>query len=90
MESTNRITDDAMESAKYGLQMTQSGKWKTEGRPSARASHSISFKVGKECFTRFMARGVGVSLRDKALGFASCFISNSTPTPRAINRVKHS
>ena len=30
---------------------------------------------------QFMALGVGVSLHYKALGFASCFISNSTPTP---------
>ena len=38
----------------------------------------------------FMALGVGVSLHDKARGEAECFISNSTATPQAINRVKHS
>ena len=36
MESTNRITDDAMESAKYGLQMTQSknGRLKANRPPA--------------------------------------------------------
>ena len=39
MESTNRITDDAMESANYGLQMTQSenGRLKA-GRPPAQVT----------------------------------------------------
>ena len=36
MESTNRITEDAMESAKYGLQMTQweNGRLKADRPPA--------------------------------------------------------
>ena len=45
MESINRITDDAMESAKYGLQMTQSenGRLKAD-RPPAQVTLYV-FKV---------------------------------------------
>ena len=47
-------------------------------------------KVGKECFTRFIARGVGVELLIKHEAKPSALSCNETPTPSAINRVKHS
>ena len=47
-------------------------------------------KMGEECFTRFMAQGVGVELLIKHEANPSALSCNETPTPRAINRIKHS
>ena len=47
-------------------------------------------KVRKECFMRFMARGVEVELLIKHEAKLSALSCNATPTPSAIKRVKHS
>ena len=47
-------------------------------------------KVGEECFTRFMARGVRVELLIKHEAKPGALSCNKTPTPSAINRVKYS
>ena len=80
MESANRITDDAIESPKYGLQMTQleNGRLKAN-RPPAQV-------------TLYYLKWARSALRDlwHSVWGSCCVVSNSTPTPRAINRVKHS
>ena len=45
-------------------------------------------KQGKELAHTHTHRNI--HMHDKALGFASCFVSNEIPAPQAINRVKHS
>ena len=83
MESTYRITDDAMESAKYGLQMTESenGILKANCPPAQ--------------VTLYHLKWARSALRDlwHSVWGSRCVIKQldpQGPTPRAINHVKHS
>ena len=76
MESTNRITEDAMESAKYGLQMTQSenGRLKpTSLVPSPLPAAILQWpERWSGTFARYFDTALGALAKILASAFMSC------------------
>ena len=90
MESTNRITDDTMESVKYGLQMTQAenGRLKADRPPVQVTIYHL--KWARSALRDLWHSVWGSRCVIKHEAKPSALSRNETPTPRAINRVKHS
>ena len=74
MESTNRITDDALESTKYGLQMTQleNGRLKANRPPAQVTLYHLKW-------TRSALRDLWHSV------WVSCCVIKHSALPRALS-----